>query len=105
MLESVAHSGLLISEYPPGTKPIRARFAARGRLLAALGVATVVVEAGRRSSALPIAHTAAAMGRHVYGVPGPITSATSTGVIDLLRTGVATPIATTEHIISQEGIR
>lgn len=105
LLESIAHSGLLISEYPPGTKPIRARFAARGRLLAALGVATVVVEAGKRSNALPIAHTAAAMGRHVYGVPGPSTSATSAGVIDLLRTGVATPIAATEHIICQEGIR
>src|SRR5690606_26210054 len=80
LLESVAHRGLLISEYPPGTKPIRTRFAARGRLLAALGVATVVVEAGKRSNALPIAHTAAAMGRHVYGVPGPITSAASAGV-------------------------
>ncbi|MCI2420064.1 DNA-protecting protein DprA [Saccharopolyspora sp. K220] len=105
LLESVAHSGLLISEYPLGTKPARARFAARGRLLAALGVATVVVEAARRSGALPIAHTAAILGRHVYGVPGPITSATSAGVIDLLRTGVATPIAAADHIISQEGIR
>ncbi|RKT86415.1 DNA processing protein [Saccharopolyspora antimicrobica] len=105
LLESVAHSGMLISEYPPGTEPSRARFTARGRLLAALGVATVVVEAGRRSGVLPIARTAAAMGRRVYGVPGPITSATSAGVIDLLCTGVATPIAATEHIISQEGIR
>lgn len=103
LLESVADRGLIISEYAPGAKPVHQRFEARGRLLAALGAATVVVEAGRRSNALSIAHTAAALGHRVYGVPGPITSASSAGVIELLRTQVATPITTAHHII--EGIR
>ncbi|SDW39239.1 DNA processing protein [Saccharopolyspora shandongensis] len=105
LLDSVAHNGLLISEYPFGTRPTRPRFAARGRLLAALGVATVVVEAGLRSGAVAVAYTAAALGRRVYGVPGPITSAASTGVTDLFRAGVATPIAAADHITHQEGIR
>lgn len=105
LLESIAVRGLLISEYPLGAKTSRIRFQARGRLLAALTAATVVVEAGHRSSALQIAHTAAALRRRVYGVPGPITSAASTGVIELLTTGVATPIAAADHIMQGLGIR
>ncbi|MEU7529315.1 DNA-processing protein DprA [Saccharothrix sp. NPDC042600] len=86
LLEKVVkHGGLLVSEYPIGAAPVRHRFVARNRLLAALGGATVVVEAGRRSGALHLARTAASLGRRVYGVPGPITSALSAGVHELLR--------------------
>lgn len=52
LLEQVAGVGLLVSEAPPGGSPTRHRFLARGRLLAALSEASVVVEAGARSGAL-----------------------------------------------------
>lgn len=90
--------GLLVSEYPPGTRPFRVRFYARQRLLAALGAATIIVEAGVRSGALVAADVALALGRRVYGVPGRITGAASTGVHALLRAGKASPVSSADQI-------
>lgn len=97
--------GLVVSEYPPGTTPTRDRAVARGRLLAALGAATVVVERGARSNTNVVVRTARALGRRVYGVPGPITSTQSVGVIELLRTGQATAVSDVTQINYQHGIQ
>ncbi|WP_368874971.1 DNA-processing protein DprA [Microbacterium sp. GbtcB4] len=70
---------------PCGTAPTRWRFLARNRLIAALGQATVVVEAGWRSGSLNTAGHAATLGRPLGAVPGPVTSASSAGCHRLLR--------------------
>lgn len=93
MLERVADLGLVMSEMPPGSAPTRHRFIARGRLLAALSSATVIVEAGARSGALNVAREAKTLGRGVGAVPGPITSAASAGTHLLLSEGTATLVA------------
>src|SRR5699024_662511 len=72
MLERVGDVGLLMSEMPPGAAPTRHRFIARGRLLAALSSATVIVETGARSGSLHVAREAHALGRGVGAVPGPV---------------------------------
>jgi DNA processing protein len=87
LLHRVGASGLLVSEYPPGVRPARHRFLTRNRLVAALSGATVVVEAGIRSGAASTAAWARALGRVVCAVPGPVTSAASTGCHVLLRAG------------------
>lgn len=102
---AVDQGGLLVSEYPIGAVPTRTRFHARCRLLAALTAVTVIVEAGRRSGALAVAGVAKGLGKRVYGVPGPIHSAASTGVNELLRIGAATMATSVEHIHYQEGLR
>ncbi|HEY2041852.1 MAG TPA: DNA-processing protein DprA [Jatrophihabitans sp.] len=83
--DRAAESGLLISERPPGSAPHRQRFLSRNRLIAALGSATVVVEAARRSGALNTAGYARDLGRPVLAVPGPITSAMSVGCHALIQ--------------------
>lgn len=85
LLDRIADTGLLVSEMPPGTTPTRHRFFARGRLMAALSNATVVVEAGARSGALHTALQARLLGRGLGAVPGPVTSAASSGTNGLLR--------------------
>ncbi|MEU3642925.1 DNA-processing protein DprA [Lentzea sp. NPDC034063] len=100
----VDQGGLLVSEYPIGVLPSRARFRARCRLLAALTAATVIVEAGRRSGALTVAGAAKELGRRVYGVPGPIHSVTLTGVNELLRVGAATVATSLDHVDYREGL-
>ena len=99
MLERLGNLGLLLSEMPPGSAPTRHRFIARGRLLAALSSATVIVEAGARSGALNVAREANSLGRGVGAVPGPITSAASTGTHLLLREGTAT-LVTGSHDVA-----
>ena len=79
LLHRISRHGLLVSEYPPGLRPTRRQFLSRNRLVAALGRATVVVEAGARSGAANTAAWARAMGRPVGAVPGPVTSASSVG--------------------------
>jgi DNA processing protein len=101
----VERGGLLISEHPIGVLAVQARLVARCRLLAALSSATVIVEAGQCSFALATAHAANALGRRVYGVPGSVYSTSSKGVNELLRTGAATAVTSTEHINYQERLR
>ncbi|GAA0932890.1 DNA-processing protein DprA [Pseudonocardia zijingensis] len=87
LLERIAASGLVVSEYPPGGVPGRHRFLVRNRLIAGLATGTVVVEAGLRSGAQRTASDALALGRTVMAVPGPVTSAMSAGCHRLVRDG------------------
>jgi len=103
LLKGIAADGLVISEYPPGTHPARHRFLVRNRLIAALSTATVVVEAGKRSGARNTATTAAALGKIVLAVPGPITSAMSVGCHDLLRIGAAAVAGSVAEILEAVG--
>lgn len=85
LYERTAERGLLVSERPPGSAPHRQRFLSRNRIIAALGAATLVVEAGVRSGALNSAGYARDLGRPVLAVPGPVTSAMSVGCHRLLQ--------------------
>lgn len=89
LLDRVGEAALLVSELPPGATPTRLRFLARGRIMAALSGASVVVEAGARSGSLNVAAEARRLGRGVGAVPGPITSVTSVGPHRLLQEGKA----------------
>jgi DNA processing protein len=85
LLLRVAGSGAIVSELPCGSSPTKWRFLQRNRLIAAASHATVVVEAGHRSGSLNTAGHAAALGRPLGAVPGPVTSVTSAGCHRLLR--------------------
>ena len=90
LLDYIAETGLVVSEAPPGSAPTKLRFLSRNRLIAALTVGTVVVEAAVRSGALNTSSWAGLLNRTVMGVPGPVTSAPSEGVHELIRSGAAT---------------
>ena len=85
LLQQIAVEGAVVSEPPCGAAPTKWRFLARNRLIAALGQATVVVEAGWRSGSLNTAGHAATLGRPLGAVPGAVTSASSAGCHRLLR--------------------
>lgn len=83
----IAKGGAVISESPLGAAPQRHRFLSRNRIIAALGQATVVIEAPIRSGALATARRAIDIGREVCAVPGPITAVSSAGCHQLIRDG------------------
>jgi DNA processing protein len=85
LLGRIAREGAVLSELPCGSAPTRWRFLQRNRLIAAGSRATVVLEAGWRSGSLNTAGHAAALGRPLGAVPGPVTSASSAGCHRLLR--------------------
>ncbi|WP_416447058.1 DNA-processing protein DprA [Leucobacter sp. HNU] len=90
--------GIILSEAPPESVPTKWRFIARARLLAALGGATVIPEAGYRSGSLLVAARATGLGRPVGAVPGPITSVSSAGCHRLMREEMAEVITHTGDV-------
>ncbi len=83
----VAANGALISEFPLGTKPTMGNFPRRNRLIAALSLATVVIEAPERSGALITARFAAELGREVMACPGNAIGEGNRGSHALLKDG------------------
>ena len=103
LIDHVAEVGLVVSEAAPGCAPTRIRFLARNRLIAGLASGTVVVEAAVRSGALNTASWAAGLGRPVMGVPGPVTSAPSAGVHQLIRARDALLVTRGEEVLEVVG--
>ncbi len=99
LLEVVAEVGAVVSELRPGCAPTRLRFLGRNRLIAAMTRGTVVVEAAVRSGALNTASWAGRLGRVVMGVPGPVNSAPSEGVHELIRSGAAALVTRGDHVL------
>lgn len=99
LLDRIADTGLVVSELPPGCAPTKLRFLSRNRVIAALGQATVVVEAAVRSGALNTASWSTRLHRVLMGVPGPVTSAPSAGVHELLRRGEAQLVTRGEEVL------
>lgn len=99
LLDYIADTGLVVSELPPGCAPTKVRFLSRNRLIAALTQGTVVVEAAIRSGALNTANWALRLNRVLMGVPGPVTSAASQGVHELIRSRGATLVTRGEEVL------
>ena len=103
LIDYIADVGLVVSEAAPRCAPTRIRFLARNRLIAAMARGTVVVEAAIRSGALNTASWAAGLGRPVMGVPGPVTSAPSAGVHQLIRSRDAVLVTSGEEVLEVVG--
>jgi len=103
LVEHLAQEHAVVSETPPGGSPTRVRFLSRNRLIAALTRGTVVVEAAARSGALNTANWAGRLNRALMGVPGPITSAPSQGVHELIRVGAATLVTSGAEVLELLG--
>lgn len=83
----ITSGGTLVSEYDDEYKPGRQSFIERNRIIAALSDALLVTEAAERSGSLHTANFALELGKPVLAVPGNITSATSSGTNNLLKSG------------------
>ena len=85
--DEVAENGVLISEYPAGSRPARWRFPARNRLIASLADAVVIVESHGRGGALLTAEEGAERGKPVLAVPGSVLSPAADGTNGLIVDG------------------
>lgn len=98
----IAAEGALVTEHLPGTGPRREHFPSRNRLLAALCLGTLVVEAAERSGAMITARLAADAGREVFAVPGSIRNPLARGCHRLIRDG-ATLVQSPQDIVDALG--
>jgi len=87
LAERICARGALVSEFPPGTPPLRMNFPRRNRLISALSEGTLVVEAARCSGSLVTARRTAELQLPVFAIPGTINSPGSGGCNHLIRQG------------------
>lgn len=84
---SVGEKGLLLSEYPPGTKASRGSFPARNRIISGISLGVAVIEAPLKSGSLITASRAAEQDRDIFVVPGNIDLHGFVGSNELIRDG------------------
>ncbi len=85
--EEIAQKGAIISEFPLKRRPLPANFPRRNRIVAALSLTTIVIEAAEKSGSLITAELACEYGKDVFAVPGPIFSKYSQGSNSLIKQG------------------
>jgi len=100
---AVGSSGLLLSEWPPGTEPEKFRFPLRNRIIAALSELVVVVESRERGGSLTTAREALERGVDVMAVPGSVNNRAAAGTNQLIRDG-ATPVTDVSDILLALGL-
>jgi DNA processing protein len=83
----ITESGMLVTEFPPGSFPEDWHFPRRNRIISGLSKAVVVVEAREKSGSLITARLAADQGRDVMAVPGTFVGGRNRGANALLRDG------------------
>jgi DNA processing protein len=103
LFQRIATQGAVISEYPPGIQPDQWRFPARNRLVSAMALGVLVVEAPYDSGALITASHALEQGKPVFAVPGNIDTGHSAGCHQLIKQG-ATLVDSVEDIVHALGI-
>jgi DNA processing protein len=104
LAHAIRGHGALVSEFPPRAPAQRWTFAQRDSTIAALGAATVVVEAPAGSGALITAAEARRLRRQVYGVPGPIGAAASAGTNELIAVGAARALTGAPMLLAALGL-
>ena len=92
--------GCILSEYAPGTEPVKWNFPSRNRIISGLSNGVLVVEAPEKSGALITARQAADQGRDVFVVPGNIDMDSCVGSNRLLRSG-ALPVGCGWDVMSE----
>ena len=94
----IAHAGLLLSEYPLESRPLKYHFPLRNRIIAGLCQTVLVVEARHHSGSLITANLALQENRNVLALPGRINDIYSTGCNELIAAGAKPDLNSNDNL-------
>lgn len=98
LYNKMMENGGVVSEYPPGTKPLARQFPARNRIIAGFCDCLVVIEAREKSGSLITADFAMEQGRDVYAVPGRVSDTLSQGCNRLIKQGAGVVLSVEDFL-------
>ena len=98
LYDAIGKKGLILSEYPLDSPPLKFHFPYRNRIIAGLSHGLCVIEAKLHSGSLITANVALSENRQVFALPGNITSEYSKGTNELITAG-AFPIRNANDIL------
>lgn len=100
MRKILGQKGGVLSEFPPGERPLAWHFPQRNRLISALADLVLVVEARKKSGSLITADFALEQGKSVYALPGRVNDSLSEGSNRLIAQGAG--IAVEPSVLLEE---
>jgi DNA processing protein len=100
LMDEICSSGAVISEFPFGTPPNKENFPKRNRIISAMSLGVIVIEAALDSGSLITVAYALEQGKEIFAVPGNITSRNSKGTNDLIKKG-AKLVESAEEVLDE----
>ena len=100
LFERLTATGLILTEFPPFSKPVGSNFPVRNRVMSALSLATVVFEAADGSGAMITAKHALDQGRRIFAVPGKPYDKSYSGPLELIKDG-ATIFTESDDVLTE----
>lgn len=103
LAENIAAQGALITEFPMQAPPDRQNFPQRNRIVSALTLATVLIEAPVKSGAMLTMENAQRHGRKLFALPGRVDSGSFEGNHLLIKRGQAQLVENAQEIVDSFG--
>lgn len=99
--EIIGENGLVISEYPPGTKPDYQNFPTRNRIVSGLSLGVLVIETDMEGGSMITAELAFNQNREVFVLPHALDNRKGRGCNFMIRNNTAKMVENVEDIISE----
>lgn len=103
LAQRILTNGVILSEFEPGTPGLPHHFPQRNRIISALSLGTVIIEANEKSGSLITANFALEQGKDIFAIPGPIYAQTSVGTNKLIQQG-AKLVLSAQDILEELGL-
>ena len=100
LADEIAEKGLLISEYPPNKIATKYTFPQRNRIIAGLGDGVLITEANFKSGTIHTKDYALEYGKNIYSVPGNVDSELSYLTNDIIKSGQASCVTSSQDILN-----
>lgn len=101
LFNEISESGLIISEYPLGTKPDAQNFPRRNRIISGISKGTLIIETQMNGGAMQTAAYALDQNREVFALPGNANSKQSDGPNSLIQRSEAKLVINPSDILSE----